>query len=84
MKTTFPSNPGAALLLADIGTELNEVDTDSIVGYSIFVSIHKDRVPIKEIVRQLSEQIQDNREVVARCIGIRLVEKIEKYKKLAV
>lgn len=80
---TFPSNPAAALLLADIGTELHFVQTDTFLGHCIVNGLHE-RIPVKEIVRQIGEQIQDNRSAVAGCIGIRLVEKIEKYKMLSV
>lgn len=83
MKTTYPSNPGATLLLADIGTDLHFVQADTFLGHCIANGL-QERIPIKEIVQQVYEQIQDNREGVARCIGIRLVEKIEKYKSLAI
>lgn len=83
MKTTYPSNPGASLLLADIGTDLHFVERDTFLGYAVRESLSKS-LPVKQIVGELSDQIQDNREGVARCIGIKLVEKIEKYKKLAV
>lgn len=79
MKTAFPTNPAASLLLAEIGTMLHVVPTDTFVGLSIWASIQQG-MPIKRLVQELSEQIQDNRRVVSECIGIRLVEKIEKYK----
>lgn len=78
---TFLQNPAASLLLADIGTMLHFVETDTFLGYAINDSLSRS-VPIQQIVREIGEQIQDNRMGVARCIGIRLVEKIEKYKSI--
>lgn len=78
---SYPGNPGASLLLADIGSELHFVEPGNLFGHSIHNGL-QERMPIKDIVQQVYEQIQDNREGVARCIGIRLVEKIEKYKSL--
>lgn len=78
---SYPSNPGASLLLADIRLMLSQVDPGTFLGHCIQNGL-QEYMPIKDIVQQVYEQIQDNREGVARCIGIRLVEKIEKYKSL--
>jgi hypothetical protein len=83
MKTTYPTNPAASLLLAEIGADLHFVPTDTIVGVCIDAGL-KAPIPIKQIVEELASQIEDNRSAVSGCIGIRLVEKIEKYKMINV
>ena len=79
MKTTFPSNPAASLILAEIGTMLHFVEGDNQLAIGILAQVQQ-RVPVKNIVNDLAGQLPWHRESMARCIGIRLVEKIEKYK----
>lgn len=80
---SYPSNPGALLLLAELQDLLWTADKDTFLGMCIRDGLSVGW-PIKDIVETVWSMIQDNREGVARCIGIRLVEKIEKYKSLAV
>jgi hypothetical protein len=80
---THLSNPAASLLLADIGTMLHFVEPDTYVGFCVKSALEA-RMSVKQIVDELAEQIRDNRLAASRCIGIRLVEKIEKYKMINV
>lgn len=76
-------NPGAALLLAEIRPLLEQVDGTNFLAHCVQNGLATN-MPIREIVEQLGEQITDHRDMVARCIGLKLVEKIEKYKSINV
>lgn len=61
--------------LIEIFLDLSLVPDNTFLGHSIRVACDEG-VPVREIVRQLKSQADDNEPMVIRCIGIDLMNKI--------
>lgn len=79
MKQTYLKNPAASLLLMEIRPMLEALTDNNVTHIGIQASLESG-MPVADIVEQLASQIQDNRRLCCELLGVRLVEKIEKYK----
>lgn len=72
----LPDLARAAALLK-ISVDLENTKPDSILGYSILQGLRDGR--LREVIRTISSQARDNRELMADIIGEELLQRIEKY-----